>query len=463
MYTVYSLLLGLALIAFLPYFAYQAFVNKKYFSNLRERLGRLPPGLTGHSDRADQAAPTIWIHAVSVGETLAAKPLVTALRERLPHSRVVISTTTMTGQAVARSRIKDASGFCYFPLDWRFAVRRALNTIRPETVVLMESELWPNFLNECHSRQIPVVVANGRISDRSLERWRRFGILARRMFQQVSCFAMQTPADAERAVRLGAAAENVFVSGNIKYDCGDDVLSPADESTALAFDHALGLDQAPLIVAGSTCDGEEEILIAALEDLRKIEGLKGVRMLLAPRHPERFDAVARLLEGSRLSYRRRSAVVLQTEPAGVAAPQSQSTKTTAGWRREPPADVILLDSIGELALLYRFASVVFVGGSLIVKGGHNILEPARFAKPIVVGPHMENFGEITDEFNRRAALVQLHGTTDRQLVAELRDTLSMLLSDEERSRRLGENALGAVAENRGATLRTSAAIEKLIS
>jgi 3-deoxy-D-manno-octulosonic-acid transferase len=333
----------------------------------------------------------------------------------------------------------------------------------------MESELWPNFLNECHSRQIPVAVANGRISDRSFERWRRFGILARRMFQQVSCFAMQTPADAERAVRLGAVAENVFVSGNIKYDCGDDVLTPAAESTALAFDDALGLDQSPqspqsaLIVAGSTCDGEEEILIAALEDLRKIEGLKETRMLLAPRHPERFDAVAHLLEGSRLSYRRRSAVALETEPAGVAVAKSQAPKTTADWRREPQADVILLDSIGELALLYRFASVVFVGGSLIVKGGHNILEPAMFAKPIVVGPHMENFREITDEFNRRDALIQLRGTTDRQLVAELRETFALLLTDAERSRRLGENALAAVTENQGATLRTIAAIEKLVS
>jgi 3-deoxy-D-manno-octulosonic-acid transferase len=459
MYTAYSLFLGLALIAFLPYFAYQAFVNKKYFSNLRERLGTLSSGF------ADPSTPTIWIHAVSVGETLAAKPLVTALRARLPQFRIVISTTTMTGQAVARSRICDASGFCYFPLDWRFAVRRALKTIRPEVVVLMESELWPNFLNECQSRRIPVAVANGRISDRSFDRWRRFGILSRRMFRQVSCFAMQTPADAERAVMLGAVAENVLVSGNIKYDCGADVLTPAATSTALAFDDALGLDQSAqsaLIVAGSTCDGEEEILIAALEDLRRIEGLKETRMLLAPRHPERFDAVAHLLESSRLSYRRRSAVALKTEPAGVTVANSKA-ETTAGGRREPQSDVILLDSIGELALLYRFASVVFVGGSLIVKGGHNILEPAMFARPIVVGPHMENFREITDEFNRRDALIQLRGTTDRELVAELRETFALLLTDAERSRRLGENALAAVTENQGATLRTIAAIEKLVS
>ena len=458
MYTVYSLFLGLALIGFLPYFAYQAFVNKKYFSNLRERLGTLPTGLADPS-----ATPTIWIHAVSVGETLTAKPLVTALRARLPQFRIVVSTTTMTGQAVARSRIGDASGFCYFPLDWRFAVRRALKTIRPEAVVLMESELWPNFLNECHSRQIPVAVANGRISDRSFQRSRRFGSLVRRMFQQVSCFAMQTPTDAERAILLGAVAENVFVSGNIKYDCGDDVLTQAEESTALVFDDAFGLDQSPLIVAGSTCDGEEEILIAALEDLRKIERFKETRLLLAPRHPERFDAVAHLLELSRLSYRRRSEVAQEAEPAGVAVAKSHAPKATAGWRREPQADVILLDSMGELALLYRFASVVFVGGSLIAKGGHNILEPAMFAKPIVVGPHMENFREITDEFNRRDALIQLHGSTDRQLVPELRETFALLLTDAERSRRLGENALAAVTENRGATLRTIAAIEKLVS
>jgi 3-deoxy-D-manno-octulosonic-acid transferase len=465
MYTVYSLFLGLALIAFLPYFAYQAFVNKKYFSNLRERLGKLPPGLAG---LADHPAPAIWVHAVSVGETLAAKPLVTALHKRLPQFRVVVSTTTMTGQAVARSRITGASGFCYFPLDWRFSVRRALNTIRPEAVVLMESELWPNFLNECHARHIPVIVANGRISDRSFVRWSRFGILARRMFQQVSCFAMQTSADAERAVKLGAIAGNVFVSGNIKYDCGDDILAPEVAATAQSIEEALSLDQPPLIVAGSTCDGEEEILLEALENIRKIEGLERVRMLLAPRHPERFDSVVRLLEASRLSYKRRSDAVLQTEVAaevaGATAARSPRSKTVAGRPHgEPQPDVILLDSIGELAGLYRFASVVFVGGSLIAKGGHNLLEPATFAKAIVVGPHMENFREITDEFIRRDAIVQLHGTTERELVGELRDTLSLLLTDDQRRQRLGENALAAVTENRGATLRTSDAIEKLIS
>jgi 3-deoxy-D-manno-octulosonic-acid transferase len=432
---VYSLFLTIAFVALSPYFAYQAVFNRKYLSNLRQRLGSLPGEL-----RADRR-PAIWLHAVSVGETLAAKPLIAALRERFPRHRLVVSTTTSTGQAVARSRVAEADGFCYFPFDWRFSVRRALEAIKPEIVILMESELWLNFLSECEERNIPVVVANGRISDRSFPRSRRFGFFTRRLYGKVARFAMQSLTDAERAVQLGAPAERVRVSGNLKYDIGGAETSPAIVETAKSLDKFFVLSSAPIVIAGSTTEGEEEIVLAAIEQLRGEKGLECVRLLIAPRHPERFDAVARLLESSRLNYARRS----KSQPGGG------------------EAAVILLDSVGELAALYRFASVVFVGGSLVPKGGHNILEPAVWTKPIIVGPHMENFREIAQEFLRRDALVQLRGADAQTLTAELRDALANLLGDKDRAEALGSNARKAIDENRGATARTVEIVSRLLS
>jgi 3-deoxy-D-manno-octulosonic-acid transferase len=423
---IYSLILAIAFIALLPYFIYQAVFNRKYLSNFRERLGLLSRAL---NDEAGQGLrPAIWVHAVSVGETLAAKPLIAALRERFPRHRLIVSTTTATGQSVARSRVTEADGFCYFPFDWKFSVRRALSVIKPQVVILMESEMWLNFLSECEARRIPVIVANGRISDRSFARSQRFGFFVKRLYALVTRFAMQSRADAERAIALGAPAERVAVSGNLKFEIGDASESPKFAETAKSLDKSFVLNSSPLIVAGSTTEGEEEIVLAAFEQLRDGDTFRGVRLLIAPRHPERFDAVERLLRSSRLSYARRSS------PGGDCK----------------AADVILLDTVGELAALYRFASVVFVGGSLVPKGGHNILEPALYAKPIIVGPHMENFREIAREFLNRDALVQLRDADHQRLALELRD----LLSDKERAEKLGSNARRAIDENRGATART---------
>lgn len=450
MYFLYSIFLSIAALALLPYFLYQAFCNKKYLSNFRERLGDLPDAL-----RSDDR-PTIWIHAVSVGETLAAHPLVNALRERFPEHRLIFSTTTATGQAVARSRISEADGFCYYPFDWRFSVRKTLNTIRPSAVVLMESELWPNFLRECKARQIPVVVANGRVSDRSFRRSQKFAFWFRRMTANVTRFLMQSEADATRIQALGATSEQTLVSGNIKYDIGQAKDAATMNAKARMIEADFALSSAPLIIAGSSCDGEEELILAAFTELRK--EMDDVRLLIAPRHPERFDAVAKLLDSSRFKSMRRSAFVQQVETVGVGnfAPLP-ATKNPAH-----NADIILLDSIGELASLYRFASVVFVGGSMVPKGGHNILEPALEAKPIIVGPHMENFREIAAEFLRHDAVVQLQGTNDNELIAALRNAWFELLTDEARAKSLGDNACATVEANRGATAKTVAVIADLI-
>jgi 3-deoxy-D-manno-octulosonic-acid transferase len=424
---IYSFLLGVAAIAMLPYFIYQALFNRKYMGGLGQRLGLAPPEeLNDETESGLQ--PAVWIHAVSVGETLAAKPLIAALRARFPQYRLVISTTTATGQAVARSRLTDAGLVCYFPFDWKFSVRRALDAIRPRVVVLMESELWLNFLSECAARDIPVIVANGRVSDRSFARSRKFGFFVRRLYRLVARFAMQSRPDADRAIELGAAAARVSVTGNLKFEIAALSDSPAVVETA----KTLAIDSSPLLIAGSTTEGEEEMVLSAFEGMREENGFGKVRLLIAPRHPERFDSVARALKSSRLRVARRS---------------SMNGDCRA-------ADVILLDTVGELAALYRFASAVFVGGSLVPKGGHNILEPALYAKPIIVGPHMENFREIATEFLRRGALIQLRASGPQALTAELRGEFARLLSDKAYAEKLGSNARLAIDENRGAAART---------
>jgi 3-deoxy-D-manno-octulosonic-acid transferase len=432
---IYSFLLGVAVIAMLPYFVYQALFNRKYMSGLGQRLGLAPP--EGMNDEVGSGLrPAVWIHAVSVGETLAAKPLIAALRDRFPQYRWIISTTTATGQSVARSRLAEADGVCYFPFDWKFGVRRALDAIRPRVVILMESELWLNFLSECESRKIPVIVANGRVSDRSFARSRKFGFFVRRLYGLVTRFAMQSRLDAGRAMELGAPAGRVAVTGNLKFEMAAVKDSPKVVETA----KALAIDSSPLIIAGSTTEGEEEIVLAAFEGARREHGFGRVRLLIAPRHPERFDSVARTLKSSRLLVARRSSM-----EGDCAA-----------------ADVILLDTVGELAALYRFASAVFVGGSLVPKGGHNILEPALFAKPIIVGPHMENFREIATAFLRRGALIQLRSTGAEALTAELRSAFARLLSDKDYAETLGSNARLAIDENRGAAARTAEIIAEYL-
>ncbi len=440
MYLLYSLLLTLAFLALLPYFAWQAVVHRKYLNNLAERLGRLPAAW-----RTD-TRPTLWLHAVSVGETLAALPLLKALRAQFPEHRLIVSTTTATGQQVARERAVEADGVCYFPFDWRFAVRLALAVIRPQAVILMESELWPNFLAECRMQRIPVLVVNGRISDRSFRRSQHVRWLLKPLYRQVSRFLMQSAADAERALALGAEPGSVEVSGNLKYDIGAAGLSAKQQAVAQELNEAYALtaNGASLIIAGSTTENagedEEQILLETLRALRKTTLGAHARLLIAPRHPERFAAVAARLAETEFKVARRS------------------TKQPA-----PEAEVILLDSLGELAALYQFAQIVFVGGSLVAKGGHNILEPALYGKPVVVGPHMENFRAIAQEFLAREALLQLNGGDHQALITQLSAAFERLLSDQAYAQGLGANARQTIEANRGATARTVAAVIKLLA
>src|SRR5215510_741364 len=467
MYLLYSLVLTLLFLALLPYFAYQAARHGKYAGSFMERLGWLPECVGGDGRR------TIWVHAVSVGEFLAARPLIERLKKELPNTRVVVSTTTLTGQRLARSQTPLLDSVFYFPFDWSFTVRRSLAKVNPSAVMILETELWPNFLRECNRRGVTTVLANGRISARSFRRYRMVGRPLRRAIENFSLLIMQSEADAERARQLGAPPSRVHVCGNLKYDfhLGESSIAQVSESTTPIanlrtsdsdVDRVEPFNNSdnryadsttfPLIVAGSTAPGEEEMLLAALQEVRACTGLEDTRLLLEPRHPERFDEVARLIRQSQFRFIRRSDHRANTSPIW----SSESQRIPELSPEERSCDVLLLDTIGELASLYRFASVVFVGGSLVPRGGHNIIEPAAFAKPVIVGPHTENFRQIISDFLEQQAVVQIQSSD------ALSNELKHLLSEPEQAVAMGERARNILLTNRGAAERTVATIKELI-
>jgi len=420
----YSLLLTVGSVLALPWFLWKGRSSGKYLRTFRERMGRLPVYLNVDGDRS------LWIHAVSVGEVLAARPLVPVLRERFPGHRIFLSTTTMTGNAVAKKSVRGIDGLFYAPLDFPHPVRRALEVLNPSLLVLVETELWPNLVHEACRRGTRVALVNGRISPRSFPRYERARRFLSPLFSEIDLFLMQAEAHAERVRALGAPPDRVRVTGNLKFDA----VEPGRIPERLARLLQGGADPRPLWVAGSTVGGEEELVLSAFHRVR--ERVPQARLLVAPRHPERFPLVPALVEAAGFRCLRRSAL----DPAA--------------WR---DGEVLLLDTLGELAQVYALASVVFVGGSLVPSGGHNILEPAVAGKAVVVGPHMENFQEIADQFRSESAMVQVASPD------ELAREVSALLLDDERRRGLGERARELVGRNRGAVSRTADALSSLLA
>jgi 3-deoxy-D-manno-octulosonic-acid transferase len=479
MYALYSLSLALFFIVLIPHFIYQALKHGKYAGSFIERMGRLPATLASDEREA------IWVHAVSVGEFQAARPLIEHLRREMPEARFVVSTITLTGQKLARASCPSlVDDVFYFPFDWRFAARRALMHVRPSLVVILETELWPNFFRECQRLGAVTVLANGRISERSFNRYKRIRPFIKRALRDVSLLVMQSEADAERARSLGALAISVRVCGNLKYDAGamrqpievggrgwrvseegkrDEASSTnpqlSTSETSSELDHQFALSMSPhVIIAGSTAAGEEQILLDALREVRTRPGLEDTRLLIAPRHPERFDEVANLIPQSGLTFARRSqsATALANN---WSERKSDGFKSTAGATDPRAAEVVLLDSIGELESAYAFASVVFVGGSLVPRGGHNVIEPAAYAKPIIVGPHTENFKTIVDDFVLAEAIVQLSTEGDAS-ASPLATELARLLSDREAAGSLGARALELLISRKGAAKCTVSAIKE---
>ena len=418
-HALYSAGLTAALVAYSPV-ALVRRLRTGHRTHLGQRLGR--------GGRALPAAPRAWVHAVSVGEALTAAPLVEAIRRRWPELSIVLTTVTPTGARIVTEQMAALATHRYFPLDLPGAVGRALDEIRPRFFIAMETELWPNFLRALARRDIPSMIANGRISDRSFRRYRLAGRFLARVLERVTVFAMQSQEDARRIIALGAPPERVVVTGSLKADA-----EPEDAGARQLWERLLGLaPDEPVWIAGSTHRGEDEVLLDAFARLRA--RFPRLVLVLAPRHPERAPEVDRLIRERGLVPLRRSSLP-----------------------RERPRDgVVVLDTVGELARLYRVAHVVFVGGSLVPSGGHNMLEPALRSRPVLFGPHTENFRESA------GLLLDAGGARVVADADALESAVAALLDDPAAARAMGERAHAAVLTRQGGVQATIELIERYL-
>jgi 3-deoxy-D-manno-octulosonic-acid transferase len=409
MFLAYEGLLYLVLILGLPFFL----LRGKYLSNLSERAG---------SYRSPAQAHDLWLHAVSVGEAIAARPVMTAIERMRPNTSVVITTTTITGLAQAKRLYPNAT-ITYFPLDFSFAVRRFLDHHQPRTFATMETEIWPNVIRIAKSRGVKMLLANGRLSDRSFPKYRLFAPLVRRVLRQYDRILAREDLDRERFVSIGAPREIVETSGNVKFD-----YEPDETPLAIAAQLTALIDNRSVFILGSTIEGEDERLIPELERL------KNVFVIIAPRKPDRFEAVASLLSANAIPFERRSAL-------GEA----------------PPSNVLLVDTIGELARMYRYATAAFVGGSLVSSGGHNPIEPAAAGVPVCFGPSMSNFREIASK------LLGDHAAEQVSSAAEAIAFAQRMITDASARNAMSERARRVVTQNRGASERTARRIVELLA
>jgi len=419
----YSFGLLLALLVTAPYWLLHMLFYGKYREGLGERLGQVPERVTA----AVHGRRVVWLHAVSVGELIAVSGVAQRLQQTHPDLDIVVSTTTRTSQRLARARFGDEHVF-YFPLDFAWIVRRYLRALQPALLVLAETELWPRLLRESALAGTKIVLVNGRISDRSLPRYQALRRLWRPFLESLTHVLAQSEEDAERFAAIGVRKDCITVSGNLKYD----VRVPSESTLPRALRAAIPAG-AQVIVAGSTLDKEEAMLVDAF--VRELRELPYLVLVLAPRHPERFAVVAALLTQRGLPWVRRT--LWAHTPAHIA-----------------PGSVVLLDSIGELAGVYALASVAFVGGSLVPAGGHNPLEPAQFGVPILTGTHTQNFRSIMSAFLMEDAIAV---TTPQDLQA----TLHRLLTSPEAAA-MGQRAYTVFEQQAGAFERTLSTLEQVL-
>src|SRR6202050_236201 len=444
MYFLYRIVTAVGMFVLAPYFALRGWRRGERRGALRERLRRLPVDIVASANNpvagaagSVRKAGAIWVHAVSVGEVLAATPLVEGLKRQFPGRAILVSTTTETGQRLACERLQSADAIFYFPLDWIVPVRKALRAIRPAMVIVMETEIWPNFLREARRAGIPVVFANARISEKSFSRFERWRFLVGEFFARTladaDLFLAQSEEDAKRLVRMGAAEDRVEVTGNMKYD-----VSPAALGQFGTWLEAQIRQQErwPVLVAGSVVEGEEETVLAGYDAVQR--QWRRTLLILAPRKPDRFAAAEKIAAEAGWNTLRRS-------------------QLNFGEALAENVDVLILDSIGELAGLYSLADAVFVGGSLVRAGGHNILEPACFARPPVFGTSMENFSEMADQFLDAHAGVQVANGE------QLGKVWVQLIKDNAMRERMGKAAREISERNRGATARSLKRIVEVIA
>lgn len=418
-YFLYDILLLLAVPLLVPWYLVRYVRRGRLRKGIGERLGFISPEKLSLLEGSDR----VWVHAVSVGETMAVRPLLRALKTRYPDRKIVLSTVTETGRGIAE-KLSDADLCIYFPFDFRFAVQAALEKIRPSLIVVVETEIWPNFLRHARLRGIPAVLANGRISDKSLGGYLRFSWAFRPVLQNFSAFCMQTEEDARRIVAIGAPRARVHVAGNLKYDIPVRAV-PEERREALRAKYRIPAG-VPVLTFGSTHQGEEEAVLAACLTLWG-EG-REFFLVLAPRHPERAGEVAELLGQSGLSFSRRSSL----------AEHSDLFKS---------GESLLVDTVGELMDLYAVSDLVFVGGSLVTVGGHNVLEPASLGVPVLFGPHMSNFREIASRILACGGGVMVEDT------AMLTTVIRGLLDSGAARKEMGERGAGLLREHSGATER----------
>lgn len=360
----------------------------------------------------------IWIQAVSVGEVALCRSLIPMIREKFPAHPIVFSTITKTGNELARKLFAKDAVIIYFPLDFSFVVKKVIRMIKPKIYVMVETEIWPNFLKTIERNAIPAILINGRISDKSFGKYETARPFLYRIIKNINSFCMQSKTDADRIIKLGAIPEKVKVTGNMKFD----IQAKPIQSSGDELRKQLGLEEGDeLLVAGSTHPGEENVIIDAYQDIvKKIPGLK---LLIAPRHIERADEVEEAARGCGFN------------PVKLSSPQSEGSS----------AQIFILDTIGRLNDFYSIASVVFIGGSLVKHGGQNPIEPAIYAKPVIFGPHMFNFKGIVEAFLKKDAAIRVDNEND------LTPVLYNILADKKAQARIGAAAKEVIAANRGAT------------
>lgn len=421
MYVLYEVLLYLVLLLALPYFLFTGVLRGKYVANFPARLGFYKSRPEVHD---------LWVHAVSVGEALAAQPVVEEILEQRPGTSIVFTTTTLTGQAQARRLYPDAT-VTYFPFDFAFSVRRFLDHHRPRVFATLETEIWPNVTRIARQRGLRLILANGRISDRSLPRYRAFRAVVGSVLRKYDRILAREETDQERFVAIGAPPEIVEISGNVKFD-----YEPDESSLEIGPVLETLFAGRKVVVLGSTMEGEDEALLPEIE---RLLAEHHAFVVIAPRKPERFELVAGLLATSPLRFVRRSDLDAAHPP------------------QPAQADVLLLDNLGELARVYRYATVAFVGGTLMPTGGHNPIEPAAAGVPVCFGPSMSNFREIAQVFLRNEAAAEVRDA------AEVIDFAGSMLDNTNMRNQWGERARSTVLQNRGASERTARRIVELLA
>jgi 3-deoxy-D-manno-octulosonic-acid transferase len=420
MYVFYSILLFLSLLVFIPVYFVRIRLGRRESLFLKERLGLKLPKRSPQKE-------SLWIHAVSVGEVLSLQKLVKTIKQRHPGWAVYFSTLTNTGMRVAKEKLKGVDEIFFVPLDFASVVRKFFGALKPSLFVLAESEFWPNLLKEARGKTGKVLLINGRISKRSIKRYLRFKILARKILSPIDSFLVQSDEDKERLSKIGIDSGRITVAKNLKSEVDLPALG-ADEIMKLK--KSLGISPAKkVVVAGSTRKGEERILLDAYAQAKNKRG--DLLFILAPRHPQRCDEVERLCRNFPFRFVRRTRILPEKE-----------------W------DVLILDTLGELAQFYAISDVSFIGGSLIPWGGQNLLEPAFYQKPVFFGPHMENFAFLAEKFIQSAAAKVVH---------QEKDLIEMfLIQDERLFQEMGKRAKQTLNSLQGATEETLKVIESLM-